>query len=215
MKLFVENTFYHAYNRGSNKQTIFHDEHDYRTFLYLFKRYLEPGFMERKFTPRGEAYFTEPHHLYKEIDLVAFCLMPNHFHLLVFQKTERGMPKLLSCLSSNYATYYNQKYGREGSPFQDTYKAVMVRSEEQLLHLSRYIHLNPVEVAGREGLKNYQPSSYVSYMDAPTPTWLKPESVLVRFGEKLSYLDFVESYLKLNEHEKEKEREEIADLMID
>lgn len=135
MKVYGEGVFYHAYNRGYNKQEIFRDDQDYRTFLHLLKKYLEPGYREKRFTAKGEEYWVEPNHVHKEVDLVSFCLMPNHFHLLIYQKTLRGRPKLLSRITTSYSTYFNQKYETEGSPFQDTYKAVVVKTEEQLLYL--------------------------------------------------------------------------------
>src|SRR3989338_1615456 len=110
-------------------------------FFYLLRKYLEPGFQEKKYTPRGEECLVEPNHVHREVDLVAFCLMPNHFHLLLFQKSLEGMTKLLVRLCSSYSTYFNQKYEKKGSPFQGIYRAVAVTTEEQLLHLSRYIRL--------------------------------------------------------------------------
>lgn len=213
--MYGENVFYHVYNRGHNKQVIFHDSHDYKTFLYLLRKYLEPGFKEKRFTPRGEEYYVESNHVYRELDLAAFALMPNHFHLLVFQKSLQGMTKLLVRLSSNYSTYFNRKYKLEGSPFQGTYKAVNVETPEQFVHLSRYIHTNPHEILGRKGLETYEYSSYPHYLSGKFPGWLKGNHILNDFTKSGSYRSFVEDYLKAKEEDKSKELEVISNSLIE
>ena len=212
-KIFGEDVFYHAYNRGYNKQAIFRDDHDYKTFLYLIRKYLEPGFKERRYTPKGEEYFVEPNHVYNEVELIACCLMTNHFHLLLFQKTLKGMTKLMSRLQTNYATYFNQKYQTQGSPFQDTYKAVAVKTEEHLVHLSRYIHLNPSEIIGAQPLESYPHSSYSFYVNPNSRSvWLKPEKILNLFTTPGGYQSFVEDYLKAQPEERIKQLEGLKDL---
>lgn len=214
-KLYGENVFYHAYNRGYNKQALFHDNHDYNCFLYLIQKYLEPGFREKRFTLKGEEYFVEPNHVYHEVDLLAYCLMPNHFHLLLFQKTLKGMPKLISRLATSYATYYNKKYQTQGSPFQDTYKAVIVRTEEQLTHLSRYIHINPSEIINGQPLESYRYSSYPFYLNPNNrPAWIKPEKILNSFASSQSYRSFVEDYFKAQPEERTKSPEGFKDLLL-
>lgn len=215
VKTYGENVFYHAYNRGFNQQTIFHDDQDYRTFLYLFKRYLELGFKEKRFTPKGEEYFVEPNHVYNEVDLLAYCLMPNHFHLLLYQKSLKGMPKLLVRLCANYAVYYNRKYNRQGSPFQGTYRAVIVRTEEQFFHLSRYIHINPVEITKTKSLDSYPYSSYRYYAGEKAPPWLKTETILGKPSQPTKYKNFVEDYLKLKPEDKAKELDNITKFLIE
>ena len=214
IKVYGENVFYHAYNRGYNRQEIFKDDQDYKTFIYLLRKYLEPGFKEKRIAPNGQEYFIESNHVYKEVDLAAFTLMPNHFHLLVFQKSLQGMTKLLVRLSSNYSIYFNRKYKFEGSPFQGTYKAVGVETPEQFIHLSRYIHINPYEVVGREDLATYQYSSYPYYLSGKFPSWLKEDYILNDFKKSGSYRSFVEDYLKATEEDKTRELELISNLLM-
>lgn len=194
VKIYGEQVFYHVYNRGYNKQEIFRDDQDYKTFLYLLKKYLEPGFQEIRFTDKGEQYFLEPNHVYNEVELLAFCLMPNHFHLLVFQETAEGMTKLLRRITTSYSTYFNTKYQLEGSPFQDIYKAVAVKTEGQLLHLSRYIHLNSTELLNQY-FETYPYSSYQFYLSIEKPKWLKPDKILKSFTGPESYKKFVSDQL--------------------
>ena len=218
-KTFEPNSFYHLYNRGYNRQEIFLDKQDYATFLYLLKRYLDPNFREKRKTPQGEVYWNRPNTVSHQLKLIAYCLMPNHFHLLVFQKNPRGITKLMRRIASNYATYFNKKYQKEGSPFQGTYRAVKVTSEEQLLHLSRYIHLNPESLWCRS-LADYPYSSYSFYIKRRScPRWLFPEEILAYFNAKTknksSYFHFVESFAKLKPHQKEKSILPYKDLLLE
>ena len=180
VKQLAEGAYYHAYNRGHNRQQIFLDEHDYHTFLYLLKKYLDPDFREIKFLPDGEAVqvaVNKP--LYDKVELHTYCLMPNHFHLLLKQITKNGMSKLINVVSSQYSSYFNNKYGREGTIWQGTYKAVLVKTEEQYLHLSRYIHLNPSPLLQ---LKDYRYSSYLTFIGKKKQSkWLITEDILYYF----------------------------------
>lgn len=197
VKQFVTGGYYHIYNRGVEKRKIFLDDHDYKTFLYLLKLYLEP----RKPKPKDleEAKLLR-RSLAKEVGLLAYCLMPNHFHLLLKQKTHNGMTKLMRTISTSYVTYFNQKYKRVGPLFQGNYKAVLLDSEEQLLHLSRYIHLNPVEVT--KNFKDYPYSTFRDYTGKRAAKWIDVELILSYFSsnpllfKNLSYGKFVESYIE-------------------
>jgi putative transposase len=215
VKSYGENCFYHAFNRGYNKQEIFRDNQDYKAFLYLIRKYLEPGFREKRFTPAGEEYLVEPNHVYNEVDLVSFVLMPNHFHFQLFQKSLKGMAKLLVRLCSNYSTYFNKKYQLQGSPLQGVYKAVRVESPEQHLHLSRYIHTNPSGLSGVKVLGNYEYSSYPYYLSTRFPSWLKGNYILNDFKKSGSYRGFVEDYLKADEERKSKDTEIISNFLIE
>lgn len=198
VKTFIAGGYYHAYNRGVEKRDIFLDDQDYRVFLHLLKYYLSPqdkqqvhplinlqGFVLVR--PRPLA------NLEKEVELLAFCLMPNHFHLLIKQITQTGMSKLMRRLLTTYAMYFNSRYDRVGHLFQSSYKAVLVDKDEYLLHLSRYIHLNPSELTGII-LVNYQYSSYAYFLRRKRASWVKPDFILSYFSS--NYEDFVESYAK-------------------
>lgn len=190
VKQFIMDGYYHAYNRGVEKRDIFIDTHDYAVFLSLLKRYLNP---ERGSDPVNN----KPHPLSSEINLLSFCLMPNHFHILLKQKTIDGITKLIRAVSTNYVMYFNKKYERVGTLFQGKYKAVLVDHDAYLLHLSRYIHLNPV--LGSDP-KTYPYSSYGYYLKDKNASWVKPDEILAffktprRLGKKdyLSYESFVD-----------------------
>lgn len=134
IKQYVENGYYHLYNRGVEKRNIFLDDQDYSVFLGYIKQYLGPH--------EG----SDPKSLVDDIDLIAFCLMPNHFHFLAKQKTIDGITKFMRAICTNYVMYFNKKYERVGTLFQGKYKGVLLDNDTYLLHLSRYIHLNPIKI---------------------------------------------------------------------
>lgn len=197
---FTEDGIYHVYNRGVEKRKIFMDEQDYAVFLNLLKYYLSPTDKDEKHPLMQFQNFqiVRPRplsNLEKEVDLIAYCLMPNHFHLLLKQITIDGVTKLLRCISTIYAMYFNKRYKRVGYLFQGPYKAVMVAEDSYLLHLSRYIHQNPFELTGRDPV-NYPYSSYQYYLGRKHASWIKPKLVLDYFNvSKLSpFLNKYSSY---------------------
>lgn len=207
IRSFTEEGIYHVYNRGVEKRVIFLDEQDYAVFLHLLKYYLSPIDI-RHIHPLLEFQnfsIIRPRplaNLEKEIDLIAYCLMPNHFHLMLKQHSADGVTKLLGKISTTYAMYFNKRYKRVGYLFQGPYRAVYVESESHLLHLSRYIHLNPFELTGVPPV-SYPYSSYKYYIGLAKAGWIKPDLVLAYFDKsKLlpfllkypSYKNFVEEY---------------------
>jgi putative transposase len=132
----------------------------------------------------------------QEITLLAYCLMPNHFHLFIQQKSPGSIDKFMNSLCSRYASYFNRKYKRVGALFQGVYKAILVTNEAQYLHLSRYIHLQALALQGTP-LKDGQPSSYPEYLGTRNTPWVHPEDILSFFSKNapaLSYESFVRDY---------------------
>ena len=144
IKTYVENSFYHIYNRGVEKRIIFQDDQDYRVFLYYLKLYLSPPESVKSLQKKGQSFIIKPrqrplNNFYNEINLLAYCLMPNHFHLLLKQKPANGIEKFMRSFGTKYVQYFNKRYRRIGPLFQGTYKGVLIETDEQLLHLSRYL----------------------------------------------------------------------------
>jgi len=203
VKTYVVNGVYHIYNRGVEKRQIFLDDRDYNTFLYYLKSYLLPVDKQTKPPPsiKRLADFTLCH----EIKLIAYVLMPTHFHLMIKQKTEKAMTELMRRLSNAYVEYFNKRYERVGALFQGRYKAVLIKEDDYLLHLTRYLHLNPFELFSSEKqpftkLRNYQYSSFPDYIGARQTSWLKKDTIIKYFQDtqdKLgfsTYQEFVEQY---------------------
>ena len=174
--------FYHIINRGAYKKKIFKNKADYQIFTDILSYYL--------LYPRTK-YFSyqklvnkfEVRNLEKEptVHLVAYCLMPNHFHLLLKQlpsaTDKTNISNLMRRAMVAYAMYFQDKYKHAGAIFQGRYKNVVVDSTEQLLYLSKYIHLNPVKLTNK--LENYSYSSYPAYIkQIEKPKWLHPEYIL-------------------------------------
>ncbi|MEK7129384.1 MAG: transposase [Patescibacteria group bacterium] len=205
IKPYVAQGYYHVYNRGVNKADIFLDEQDYGVFLSYLKTYLLPKDvvgLQKKATDLTVSWKERANaqrqlrlnNFHDRIDLVVYCLMPNHFHLLLRQQGEREMESFVQSLMTRYTAYGNRRYKRFGPLFQGTYKAVIMESDEQLLYVSRYIHRNPLSFK-RLNLLGSQPTSYADYLGFAKQEWVKPLAVLAHFGTQgfTSYQSFVES----------------------
>lgn len=211
LKSYIEDGYYHLYNRGVEKRTIFQDDQDYKVFLTYLKNGLgPPPKPKEKQIKIGDTVFAKLEKLaknfYQEIELLAYCLIPNHFHLLVRQKSPRSIESFTRSLLTRYSTYFNKRCHRVGSLFQGTYKAVLIEEENYLLHLSRYIHLNPnhhgIDVKDTPLHLCY--SSYGDYLGFRKTKWVKTGLILSFFKgaqkthpkDILSYQGFVEDYLQ-------------------
>lgn len=177
----VAESYYHIYARGANKQKIFLDEADFTFFLSLLKRYLS---RERIATTRGIDFPK----LYDNINLLAYCLMHNHFHLLVFQVSEKGMSRLMRGVMTAYGQYFNRKYHRVGHVFESSYRASRITNDTYLLHISRYIHLNPRD------WRHYPYSSLSSYIGNVKRDWLSVNRILDLYSSKDEYQEFLRDY---------------------
>lgn len=202
VKTYIENGYYHIYNRGIDKREIFLDEQDCKVFLHYLKIYLSPKEDLLKLSQSNFKILRFiKFNLHNEIDLMSFTLMPNHFHLQVKQYTKDGIVKLARRVETSYVMYFNNKYERKGGLFESIYKAALIDNDSYLLHLSRYIHLNPRELISQQ--INFQEfSSYPYYLGEKQASWVKPHEILsyfktakTRFKNILSYKSFVEDYV--------------------
>jgi REP element-mobilizing transposase RayT len=198
-KDFVADSYYHIYNRGVDRQTIFRENDDYIVFLSLLKRYLS-----KKVSVNAVGV---PYPSYGDrLELLAFCLMPNHFHLLIYQHDKDAMTLLLRSVCTAYGMYFNKKYNRVGPLFQQRYKASRIYREDYLLHISRYIHLNP------EDFEHWQWSSLSYYTGKYRSDWVSPQRILDLFGDDYKdYKEFLDSY-KDRRDELEEIKHELAHL---
>ncbi len=184
-RYFENKIYYHVYNRGNRKQQVFLQDRDYARFL---KKVIE----------------------YKErfpVNIISYCLMPNHFHLLIQQLATDAISQFLSTLCNSHSRYFNVKYETVGSLYQGRFKAKRVDKDEYLIHLSRYIHLNPVELfafLGKDTVINqliaYRWSSFPLYLSGKGNKIVNPQTILNYFSKKdpiKDYRDFVLSNIKL------------------
>ena len=208
IKTYIENGFYHIYNRGVEKRSIFLDEQDYRVFLSYLKLYLSPVEESVNILQNNdELVYKEKNNqiskiytlnnFFNKINLICYVLMPNHFHFELRQTNKKDIEIFMRSLITKYTMYFNRKYNRVGPLFQGRYKAVLILGDEYLLHLSRYIHLNPLELLSNgQLLQSYPWSSYPAYVSNLTINWLKKDfiqSILTNYSLN-SYKKFVEDY---------------------
>ena len=165
LKVYDAPAYYHVYNRGAGKRTIFHDVRDKAKFLSLLARHLDPDSKE----PRsgGLSYEKYP------VEVVAYCLMGNHFHLMLYQADEpEAIQRLMRSVGTAYSMYYNALYHASGHLFEGIYKAAPIDNEPYLAHISRYIHLNP------KTYLTYKWSSLPEFLGKRSTSWVHPERVL-------------------------------------
>jgi len=179
-KEYVPESFYHIYNRGVNKAPIFLDEQDYTVFLGLLKRYLGD---ETERTLKRTPY---PNY-HDQVELLAFCLMENHFHICIYQNDSDAIKNFMKSLSVAYSMYFNKRYKRVGPIFQQRYRAVRIINDGQLLHISRYIHMNPMDY------KDFAWSSLPYYLGTRTASWVRPKKIMELF-EGSDYMTFLAEY---------------------
>lgn len=191
---------YHILNRGVAKEPIFIENRDYLRALDLFNyyRFEKPGL-------RFSHYIRLPQDLKDKfwnnlqknsqplVDIISFCLMPNHFHLLLEQLKENGISKFLANFQNSYARFVNTKYKRVGPLFQSIFKAVRIEDNNQFLHTNRYIHLNPYSscLVNIDKLSEYPWSSFTDYLGIRQSLFVNPKPILSQFKNIEAYKKFV------------------------
>lgn len=213
--------FYHLLNRGVDKRSIFLDERDFLRFIHdifefndvsnanpnsghFFKQHLDIG-----------RPLSEKEHKQKKllIKIHFFCLMSNHYHLLVSPLVEDGIPRFMKKLNMGYAKYFNEKYERSGALFQGKYKRVLIERDAHFLWMPYYIHFNPLDLVApewRDGeksiknpkkaldfLENYRWSSHLDYAGKKNfPSVTQRDFFLESFGGEKAYAQSIEEHLK-------------------
>lgn len=171
----VSDNIYHIYNRGVERRQIFLDIHDYGRFVRNLSIFNDEQ-------PISNSIYRNIEKTEKKrkpiVDILAFCLMPNHYHLLLKQRTDDGITKFMRKLGDGYVKYFNLRYNRVGTLFQGKFKSVLIEDNSQFLYIPHYIHLNPLDLhcadwrekgiksvkKALEFLESYQWSSYSNYI---------------------------------------------------
>ncbi len=187
---FVNGQYYHIYNRGNEKRSIFESQRDYHRFIKTLKYYQLEG-PKPRFSCFPSLLVTELDPAKKLVEIVAYCFMPNHFHLLIKQIKDKSITEFMSKFINSYTKYYNIKYNRVGALLQGMFKAVLIESDEQLLHVSRYIHLNPLSSNLVKNLDQYEWSSYPEYLGQSKNGFCDKEEILGHFKNPKDYQEFV------------------------
>jgi putative transposase len=214
----VSGGYYHVFNRGVAKMPVFTTVSDYTRALQTLEyyRFTNPPL---KFSKYKDLSIDQKNIInleleYKKdylVNILSFVLMPNHWHFLLKQNVDWGVSKFIGQFSNSYTRYFNTKHNRVGPVFQGVFKAVEVESEEQLIHLSRYIHLNPYvsSLVNKIDLEKYQWSSLTIYL-GHTTNFIESQTVLSQFSKKFTYRDFV-----FDHSDYTRELERVKHLVID
>jgi putative transposase len=184
-KKFLPGNIFHIYNRGNNKEKIFFDEQDYKAFLFrlgLCLGFTEKELNKEKLTAMPYSRIRIENAGKNNFKLNAFCLMPNHFHLLVEQIEDIPISKLISKLCTSYVKYINKKHKRVGHVFQDCFKAVLIKNNPQLMWTSAYIHMNPVKDKLVKDPREYKWSSYKDFAENRNLLIVNKELLISIFG---------------------------------
>lgn len=191
-KKFAKDQMYHVYNRGVGKMNIFNDIEDRKVFMFRLWENFHPDEAKKRSYSKPSSYPRRKYLPAGSFDLIAYCLMPNHFHMLVRQNTELSFSNLVSKLCTGYSKYFNYKYSRVGSLFQDQFKSVRVESNEQLLWLSMYIHNNPFKSGITDNPINYEWSSLREYTGLITSDLCNKKIILDQLSKPDQYFKYLE-----------------------
>jgi REP element-mobilizing transposase RayT len=166
--------YYHIYNRGAQKATLFREEDNYFYVLRKAKKYC------REF----------------QLSMIAYCLMPNHYHFLVRQDGEQRAGLLPQRIFNGYTKAYNARYGHSGTLFERRYQVKRIESQAHLLHLCRYIHANPVKDGLVSGPGDWPYSNYLEWIVGRDGKLVDPEFIAANFQSIGDYIAFVDDYLQ-------------------
>lgn len=164
--------YYHLYNRGAHRLSIFREETNYRYVLMRVQKY-------------SKRY---------GITVIAYCLMPNHYHFLVRQEGERPAGLLVQHTFNAYSKAFNNRYGHSGTLFEGRFKALLVADDPYLLHLCRYIHANPVKDGFALSPELWPYSNYREWIGRRNGTLVDSAFVSSRFSSATAYAAFVVEY---------------------
>lgn len=187
---FVNGEIYHIYNRGVAKLPIFSEKRDYDRFLSTIYYYSyqdpKPQFSQVK---RFKDFQIEENP--QIIEILCYCLMPNHYHFLIRQLEDGGVPEFISKFTNSYTKYFNIKHDRVGSLLQGQFKAVRMETTEQLIHVSRYIHLNPTTSFLVKDIEKHMWSSYPNFIGLNEDDICNKKFILSLFKSPEDYRQFV------------------------
>jgi REP element-mobilizing transposase RayT len=169
---FVKGGHYHIYNRGANRQPIFRDDENYRFLLARVKEAAAEW----------------------QASVLAYCLMPNHFHFVLRQDGDRPLSGFMQAVFNSYTKAFNKRYQRSGTLFEGPYRALAVTTQEYLLHLCRYVHRNPLDAGLVARLGDWPYSNYSEWVKARQGTVVDRAFVRSRFSTPEAYTRFVVEY---------------------
>ena len=167
----VNNHYYHIFSRSIAKYEIFNNSEDYQRIVnildlyrYADFNYKYSGFNELSIINQGAIWASLRKTENYLIEIAAYCLMPTHIHLLLKQVADHGITKYMAKVLNSYSRYFNIRHKRTGPLWASRFKSVLVSDDEQLLHLTRYMHLNPTSAGLVKAPEDWPHSSYLEYI---------------------------------------------------
>jgi putative transposase len=197
-RMFAAAEYYHLYNRGVRKSTIFHDARDYARFLFLLlacqldEPISNPAFYVNKLL-KQKSLELDTQSGKKPFSLLAFALMPNHFHLMIYENEGGSTSRYMQRVLGGYSNYYNARYKTSGHVFQGKFQGVHINKESQFYYASAYIHRNPCELrAWSRKPEHYMWSSYQDYVfENRWGDHLDTKTILSYFKNPSAYYNYV------------------------
>jgi putative transposase len=171
--VFLPDQYYHIYNRGANRDLIFRCDDNY---LFLLKRIKQ--------------YVAE-----YEIAMISYCLMPNHYHFVLRQGSEKQISAFIQAVFNSYTKAFNKMYERTGTLFEERFRAIAIERFDYLLHLCRYVHRNPLEAGLVKHPGQWQFSNYLEWIGQRKGTLVDKEFVHENFPDPSEYEEFVMTYI--------------------
>jgi len=185
-KTTTNGAYRHIYNKGIENGNIYRDKEDYETFISYLKQYLsepdDPKNIKKVFTVNGRSFQGIPHqpkNYFNKIELIAYSLMPNHFHLILDEMTKNSLEGFIRSLCTRYSMYFNKKHERSGSLFESPYKSIQVSKTSDLLYLTRHLHYgyNKNSTTPTDSHSSY--ADFVGIRDTP---WIKSDVIFASLG---------------------------------
>ncbi len=209
---FAPEEYFHIYNRGTDKRNIFNNQKDYQRFLESLYLFNSTERVILRLVPKKDRFLYNREETI--VDIGAYCLISNHFHILVRSKSDKGVSQFMQKIQTAYSMYFNKKYGRSGSLFQGSFKAQHITRDEYLKYLFAYIHLNPIKIINKTWkekgindlnktknfLNSYKNSSYLDYIakDRIETKILNKKAFPEYFNTKKNFKDFINFWLSFN-----------------
>ncbi len=210
--LLVTNEYYHVFNKSIEGFRIFNNKEEFERMIFLIRYYQLKGFSisfgqfirlkEVEKSGVTNSLYALSSQNNKVVEIISYCLMPTHVHFVLQQLQDGGIENFMRLLSNSYACYFNTKYKRKGPLWVGRFKAVLIETDEQLIHLTRYVHLNPTTVGLVDSPSDWKYSSYLEYLHL-----IDNQEKFCQWDtigmETLDYKIFVENYI---EYQRELER---------
>ena len=177
-KVNITDNYYHVYTLDNSDQQIFLEESDYWFFFSIVEKFLS------KVDPPNQLSNIN-HNQNGLVEVLVYCMMPNHFHLILYHNNLGAIKKLMNGILKSYGRYFNEKYNNKSQLFSSSFIISRILTDECLLNISRHVHLNPVNWI------DYPYSSLRAYLYDDAPCWINKKRISKLYGSTFEYFTFL------------------------